>query len=136
VEGDESHLFGRVTVMTRPGPRPILLGPENLAAVERSVDGSADLRWSNVESAFDYLVELTPVSANQPALRWQTATDRQFCPGGRIRLVDGRVVEHGCRLEALRAATPGLYRWRVQGINASDEPIGEPSDWGFLVVLE
>jgi hypothetical protein len=135
-DGEPSHLFGRVTVMTRPGPRPILLGPENLAVAERSADRSVDVRWSNVESALHYSIELAPISANQPALRWHTATDQQFCPGGRIHLVDGRVVEHGCRLDALRAAAPGLYRWRVQGINASDEPIGEPSDWGFLLVAE
>jgi hypothetical protein len=135
-EGEEAHVFRRVTVYTQDGRRPVLLAPRNLWGIEPG--GSVKLRWDPIEGASGYVVQVAPIGDVDPLSHGFEQEDRQRCSGqtGQLRgdVIQAVSTQSSCALADLGQAPPGLYRWRVWGIDGFGRMIGDPSDWGFLLV--
>src|SRR5262249_48658969 len=132
------HGFGRVRVTASPGLRPLALGPESLTLVDPSANQTLTLSWTDLEAATSYVVDLLPFDAPAPGPHAYTEED-----GGRgvgaLPFQYGEamqgVAEHSsCRITLPADGKEGLYRWRVQGVGVNGRPVGEPSDWAFVVI--
>lgn len=139
--GQPGHVFSRVVVSTAPSTRPVLLGPENLAVLLSRPGHFFELRWIGVEDAAAYHVQLVPVRAAEAPPHGYGPLDRRRCEGGPAWAEQGptRAItpEERCLLEHVPAAQgPGLYRWRVSGLDVSGEPVGDWSDWGLLLASD
>ena len=97
-----------------------------------------DLHWREVEGAAGYVVQFGPVGVPVPGTHGYSGTDRGRCAADGVWpwewSAEAIVTEPSCRLNGLAAARPGLYRWRVRGVDGSGVPVGEPSNWGYLLV--
>ena len=137
-DGASSHVFGRVIVRTKPEPRPVLLGPETLTVPDRSSAAPVHLHWREVEGAAGYVVQLGPVGVAGPGAHGYSGADRGRCAADGVWPWEWSaaavVTEPSCRLGQLRSAPAGLYRWRVLGVDESGSQVGEPSNWGYLLV--
>ena len=136
-DGGPTHVFGRVIVRTRPGPRPVPLWPEDLSPVGSEPRGTVELRWHGIEGAAGYLVQVAPLEMREPAVHGFSLADRQRCLGGQAWSGAGSIqaitAVPTCRLDDLQSVPAGLYRWRVWGLDPLGVPLGEPSDWAFLL---
>jgi len=137
---ESGHAFGRVTVRTAPARRPTLLGPEALTALDGAGAGSVELRWREIDGATGYVVQLGPLGASAPIVHGQSGVDRGRCAAGGSwpweRPAVAVVAESSCQVNGVERAPPGVYRWRVRGVDPLGNPVGEPSDWGYLTVGE
>ena len=136
-EGEPPHIFGRVVVSVAPSDRPILLGPEDLSALGPRSGHFFELHWRGVTAAAAYAVELLPPDTGDRTPHAFTTLERQRCQGGPAWTehspTRALTAETRCLLEHVPSIGAGLYRWRVQGLDARGEPVGEPSDWGLLL---
>ena len=140
-DGEPTHVFGRVTLVTDPAPRPILLGPENLSPLHPKPGHFFELRWRGLAQAAGYLVQLVPAGADEPSPHGFSLADRRRCrggpawpePGAGTGTIQAVTVEERCLLEHVPSSPAGVYRWRVWALDASGRPAWEPSDWGLLL---
>ena len=133
------HIFGRVTVTAAPASRPVPYEPESLAFVDPGPREAVTLRWSEADPAPGYLVVVQPFDLEDDTdLHGFTTDDRQRCvggaqvePGSETRGLTRRAT---CELRLARDLDEGVYRWRVQALNADGVGVGQTSDWGYFVV--
>jgi hypothetical protein len=137
-DGEPSHLFGRVIVQTRPGVRPVLLGPDALATLAPGPDRRVEFHWRGVEGAASYRLHVSPPGSAGSTwhLRGCIAPDELADDPACERAAPGSVAEQVFRLGGPNFAGPGLYRWRVWGLDAWGVAVGEPSDWGAFLIAE
>jgi hypothetical protein len=136
---DRLHVFGRVTVTAQPASRPVPSEPETLTFVEPSPKQPITLRWAEAEPAAAYLVTVQPFDdADGDGPHGFTSQERRRCDGesevGRGQESRGLARAATCELRLARDLDDGVYRWRVQALDAGGATRGEPSDWAFLVV--
>ncbi|MCC7107551.1 MAG: DUF5010 domain-containing protein [Chloroflexi bacterium] len=135
--GEEAHAFGRILLREGPADRPVLLGPANAEILAPGSSSALDLRWIGVGGASSYLVQLRPFGVVEaPDLRGT---------GERVKQCGSAVWTGQASLQAVTTATicslkrsslslRGLYRWRVLAVDQHGAPVGDPSDWWFLLV--
>lgn len=137
---DLTHAFGRVLVTANPGVRPVGFAPEGLAVLAGSARHAVDIRWSAIEGAAGYVIDIGPLDAEVPPgplSHASQARDRERCAGGPLetsRVSRGISLEPSCRMMVDPEGEAGLYRWRVTGLDALGNVVGEPSDWSYLVL--
>jgi len=136
---DRLHIFGRVAVTADPASRPVPIEPESLSFVDPGPRATVTLRWSEADPAPGYLIVVQPFDLEDDTdLHGFTTNDRQRCageasvePGGEARGLNRQVT---CELRLARDLAEGVYRWRVQALNADGVGVGQTSDWGYFVV--
>jgi hypothetical protein len=136
---DRLHVFGRVMATAAPASRPVPYEPESLAFVEPGSRETVTLRWSEADPAPGYLVVVQPFDGVDDTDRHGfTTDDRRRCvgesqvePGNETR---GLTLRATCELRLGRNLEEGVYRWRVQTLDASGNDPGETSDWSYFVV--
>jgi hypothetical protein len=138
-DDEQLHVFGRVTVTAQAASRPVVVQPESLAFVDPRPRQTVSLVWSTTDPADGYLVIVRPLSDNDPPVSHGFTTDeRQRCTGeaemDAPQETRGLAMKATCELQLARDLEEGVYRWRVQALDAGGSPRGEPSDWGFFVV--
>jgi hypothetical protein len=139
-EDEPLHAFGRVTVTAAPAARPVPIEPESLAFVDPVSRQALTLRWTEAAPSVGYLVTVQPFGAaiDDRDQHGFTTEDRQRCTGEAE--MDEEQETHGlahrttCELRLASDLEEGVYRWRVQALDALGNERGEPSDWGFFVV--
>ena len=82
---------------------------------------------------------IRPLDDNDPLITHGFTTDeRQRCTGeaemDQSQETRGLTLKTTCEIQLARTLEEGVYRWRVQALDASGSLRGEPSDWGFFVV--
>ena len=133
------HVFGRVTVTAEPASRPVPYQPESLAFVDPGSKDALTLRWTEADPAPGYLVVVQPFDVvDDTDLHGFTTDDRRRCvgeapvePGNETRGLSRRAT---CELRLASDLEDGVYRWRVQALNADGVGVGQTSDWGYFVV--
>jgi hypothetical protein len=138
-EDERLHTFGRVMVTAAPASRPIPYEPESLAFVNPGPRETVTLRWTEGDPAPGYLVVVQPLDLEDDTdLHGFTTDDRQRCAaeapletGNGARGLTRRAT---CELRLARDLEEGVYRWRVQALNAEGAGIGQTSDWAYFVV--
>jgi hypothetical protein len=133
------HAFGRVTTTVEPAARPVPFEPESLSFVDPGPRETVTLRWSEAGTSAGYLVVVQPFDVEDDTdLHGFTTDDRRRCigeapvePGQETR---GLTRQATCELRLSRDLEEGIYRWRVQALDAGGTGIGQASDWGFFVV--
>ena len=133
------HVFGRVTVNAEPAARPVPYQPESLSFVDPDAREGPTLRWADPDPAPGYLVVLQPFDlVDDTDLHGFTTDDRRRCigeaqvePGNETRGLTHRTT---CQLRLPPDLEDGVYRWRVQALNADGVGIGQSSDWAYFVV--
>jgi hypothetical protein len=133
------HIFGRITVTAEPASRPIPLTPESLAFVDPGAGDTLTLRWSEPEPAVGYLVVVQPFDLEDDTDQHGfTTDDRSRCAGvaplGPGQEARGLARRATCELRLTRGLVDGVYRWRVQALDAGGNLQGQASDWGYFVV--
>jgi len=136
---DRLHAFGRVMVTAAPATRPVPFEPENLSFVDPSPRRTVRLRWSEAAPMPGYLVVVQPLSASDDVdMHGFTIDDRRRCAGEseveRGPETHGLAQKASCDLRMSPDLEEGIYRWRVQGLDANGNLLGDVSDWGFFVV--
>lgn len=134
----ELHVFGRVTVTALPASRPVAIQPESLSFVEPTPSQVITLSWSPSEPAPGYLVVIQPLADQAAAAHGFTPDERERCTG-QVEMAEsdetrGLTRQTTCELRLADTLEEGVYRWRVQSIDAYGNLRGEPSDWAFFVV--
>jgi hypothetical protein len=137
---DRLHAFGRVTATAAPAVRPVAFEPENLTFVDPGPRSSVTLRWGEAMTAASYLVVVQPFDVDDETdLYGFTVDDRQRCRSrseGQSARGDGSIGGRAtCELSLGAALMDGVYRWRVQALDASGVGQGQTSDWGYFVVV-
>jgi hypothetical protein len=136
---DRLHAFGRVMVTAAPASRPVPFEPESLSFVDPSPRRTVSLRWSEADATPGYLVVVQPLSAaDDVEVHGFTIDDRRRCVGEseveRGPEIHGLARKASCDLRMAADLDEGIYRWRVQGLDANGNLLGEVSDWAFFVV--
>lgn len=129
--------FGRVAVTAQPGTRPTLVAPEPLTVLRATTAEPIELRWSPVDGAAGYVVDIGPYDTVLAVEHAFQARDRDRCNGAELEAGQpsrALTIEPTCRFAASPAGASDLYRWRVTAVDAWGQPIGEPSDWSYLVL--
>ena len=137
LEGEPSHLFGRVIVSRAPEvARPVTLGPGGLTLLGKN-EGPTELRWHGFQRATGYLVELEHVGTRDLLRTWCDAGTGEWSAGEAPCRMDraGGIPEQRWQM-SWPTTKPGLYRWRVRATDPVGAPIGEASDWGLFLVGE
>ena len=141
-EDGQLHAYGRVTITPQPAARPILLAPESLSFFEPTSQQNVGLRWSPVPNAAGYLVVIQPFDVDPATVadtHGYTNEERQRCNGDGDADVEAgdqnRALSQAttCELRLSRDLAEGLYRWRVQPLDNTGSPVGEPGDWAYFV---
>ncbi|MDP8922906.1 MAG: DUF5010 domain-containing protein [Chloroflexota bacterium] len=136
-EGAPPHAFGRVTVTAEPGPRPLVVAPEPLTFQSVTESEPVELRWSAVDGAAGYVVDIGPLDVAAPVDHAFGLRERDRCAGAELEpglAIRAVALEPRCRLAARSADGDELYRWRATAIDAYGRPIGGPSDWSYLIL--
>ena len=136
-EGTPTHAFGRVVVTARPGLRPLAVAPETLSMRSATIAEPVELRWSPVDGAAGYVVDVGPYDAVAAVEHAFNPRDRDRCNGSEIDAgyaVRALTMQTRCRLAARPTEGLELYRWRVTGVDAYGRHVGGPSDWSYLIL--
>lgn len=137
LRGGSGHVFGRVILRTAPALRPVLLEPATLTVLEAASPERVDLHWHEVDGAAGYVVAMGPVGVEATSAHGYSGESRSRCGTGEgwpwEWHAEAVAVGPTCRLGKPASAPPGLYRWRVTGVDAAGAPLGEPSNWGYLL---
>ncbi len=136
---DKLHAFGRVMLTASSSSRPVPFEPENLSFVDPSPRDTVRLRWSEIEPSPGYHIVVQPLSAADDVdVHGFSMDDRRRCTAeadlARGPETHGLTQRATCDLRLAADLEEGIYRWRVQAIDAGGNWIGEASDWGFFVV--